>query len=102
MNTLKISELKNGQIVRYRIGHHTDGPAPIWGPWIKGPVYVARRERPLAKKLHSRTRAPNVGDILTLCPTGVVCAEFSQGDFDPAFNTFNSEDWLFEIEGLTA
>ena len=98
---LKLGDLTNGQTVRYRIGKHTSGPGPSWGPWIDDAIYVSRRETPLPESMCSRSDAPNVGDILTIRPRAGECAEFSQGDFDPQFGTFNCEDWLLEIEGLT-
>jgi len=98
---LKLGDLTNGQTVRYRIGKHTSGPGPAWGPWIDDAIYVSRRETPLPKSMRSRSDAPNVGDILTIRPSAGECADFSQRDFDPQFGTFNCEDWLLEIEGLT-
>ncbi len=93
---MKLSELQNGQIVRCREGVHSlTGIEPIWGEWADKKLYVDRRDKPLAKKYHRQTRAPNVGDILILTVGG---AEFSQGDFDNGI--FNCEDYLLEIEGV--
>jgi len=96
---MKLSDLHTNQIVTFRIGRAGKSNV-IWGEWQQGYIYVARRLTSLPNKLKTRTNAPNVGDIITICPKDIVCAEFSQGDYFPEFHCFNCEDWYFEIKEL--
>jgi len=97
---MTLAELQDGQVVRYR--HGRAGRTEVeWGAWESGPIYVRRREKALARRYHRQTNAPNAGDIITIATTGFG-AEYSQGDYSPEHNTFNTEDYYFQIEGLTA
>lgn len=98
---MTLSDLHNDQVVRYRIGRA--GEARVnWGPWNKGPIYVARRQVDLPKKYRGTSPETHwrAGSILTLRPRNGVCAEFGGDDWSPEFRTFNCEDYYLEIEGL--
>lgn len=93
---MKLADLKDGQTltVRYgRAGEH----APNWGPWHDSKIFLRRRETPLPKRLHNRSNAPNVGDILTL--TLDSWAEYGQGDYC-GDGVFVVEDYYLEIKDL--
>lgn len=98
---MKLSELKDHQEVRYRLGRDTDGPGPAWGEWKTGNIYLMRRTIELPKALRRRSREPNLGDIISIGIRDAGFAEFSQSDYESEFNTFHCEDYLLQIEGLT-
>lgn len=102
---MKLDDLTNGQVVRYRIGRAGRNDVE-WGPWKTGPLYVGRRDKDLPKKFRGRGYGYGYGDgwkagaILTLTTMNDNCAEFGQNDWQRSSKVFNAEDWYLEIEGL--
>ncbi len=95
---MKLSELKQGQIIEVRHGRAGE-IEPNWGPWHNAKIdYLVRREQPLPKSMQQRSNAPNAGDVLTLAIEGWPC-EYGQGDYC-GDGTFLAEDWYLEIKGL--
>lgn len=87
---MRLSDLTNGQVVRYRLGR-AGQTCVQWGGWQNGSIYVARREKAF--------RNHPTGEIVTLTPNDQGWAEYSERDF---FNgCFTAEDYYMEIEGLT-
>lgn len=87
---MKLSELFDNQIVKYRIGRA--GPNNvIWEEWTIGPIYVQRRA--------IQYKNYPAGEIVTLTTINDVTAEYSEDDFFEGI--FNCEDYYLEIFGLT-
>jgi hypothetical protein len=96
---MTLSDLHNGQQVRYRLGLHTRGIAPDWSEWQTGELYIYRRLADLPPSVRKRTRLWHAGDLLTVSIRSEA-PEFSGEDFDPTYRVFNCEENLLEIEGL--
>ena len=97
---MKISELKNGQIVRYRIG--IAGRERIeWDSWKTGPIFVQIRE-----KAYRKLKA---GVVVIAVPEREVSPEH---DYNPPHDDytnngenypsgyFMSEEYCLEIAGI--
>lgn len=84
---MKISDLENQQVVKYRLGKHTNGISPDWQQWKQGPMYVQRH--------------PITNKVLIVTPQDECCAEFSPEDFCSDWKQFSCEEYLMEIEGVT-
>jgi hypothetical protein len=83
---MKIQDLQNGQIVRYRMGRYQDDlPAPDWGAWRNGPLYVQRFK----------------GVAVTLTPRNDNWADYDPRRDKPSYGgTLECEGYYLQIEGL--
>lgn len=96
---MKMSELQNGQIVRYRLGKAGETNV-TWEPWKDGPIYISRRETELQQRYRRNARGTEwqTGAIITLTPLDDSWAEYGQDDFSQG--VFTCEDYYMEIEKL--
>ena len=100
---MKLSELKDGQIVKYRIGRYVeDLPEPKWSQWKTGPLYIHRRTSLPPKAFRTDANNWRIGDIITITikDDNSEVPAFGQSDFSTKYKCFNCEDWYLEIEGL--
>ena len=94
----KIRTLEHDQVVRYRLGQHTNGTEPDWSKWHTGRLYVAKRERNLKKSLRKgRGRFWEKGAILTILPANHSLVEFCETGYC-GNGLFDCEEFLFEID----
>jgi hypothetical protein len=86
---MKLSELRNQQNVRYRLGREAGGQVS-WGDWTVGAIFT-----------HARG-----GEVLMLTPWESwaeyrVRHEYSPPDLAHPYGYFHAEGYYMEIEGLT-
>ena len=102
---MRISELRNGQNVRYRIGlsvNHLHGEGTgggiRWEEWKEGQLYVQARE----KAFQSRGRKLKAGVVCLAVPGREVSTEH---DYQPPMEGhpsgyFMAEEYCLEISGI--
>ena len=97
---MRISELKNGQIVRYRTGMVNFGGIIVWTPWREGAIGVTARRNHVGSKAGVVALSVGTADFAPEHDYVPPHSFVASGGEDYPNGYFMAEEYCLEIAGI--